>query len=41
MSKYLEFFETESVMDSAVPEVKPWVGANAETKKVRYMAKQA
>lgn len=41
MAKYLELSQTESIMDSIVPEVTPWVGANVETKKVRYVAKQA
>lgn len=41
MAKYLKMFETELEMDNATPEVKPWVGANRATKKVRYEAKQA
>lgn len=41
MSKYLKMFETEQAMNNATPEVKPWVGANLENKKVRYEAKQA
>ena len=41
MAKYLKMFDTELEMDNATPEVKPWVGANQENKKVRYVAKQA
>lgn len=41
MAKYLQLSETEAAMNAVSPEVTPWVGANNETNKVRYVAKQA